>query len=411
MSKINAIRFVNINYNNNMNKISDECMYLNGDNTLITMDNGVGKTVMVQLITALFVQKRYRQVKNRPFESYFTTNKPSFIMVEWALDGQAGYVLTGMMVRQSQHTEAEEDTALDIVNFVAEYKVQCPFDIHHLQVVNRTDKELILNSYSNCKKLFEDLRRENKGRFAYYDMNNYAQSKQYFQNLREHGIEYREWQSIIREVNKDESGLSQYFEGCSNEKDLIEKKFLPIIEEKLNNEGDKIQEFREIIGKYIHSYYNNNEKIRHKENILYLQQQAQAVEKAALTMSEAEDAEAEQLAVLQGAYGKMESLRNEMQTEIQQVQEDIDILQENILQLDKERISAEYYALQDKLSTCQKLMGEYKEQLDEIDGEIASWKQRQHIQECAYEQNQIDKVLGQIIELEAQRGSEPTGIG
>lgn len=63
MSKINAIRFVNINYNNNMNKISDECMYLNGDNTLITMDNGVGKTVMVQLITALFVQKRYRQVK------------------------------------------------------------------------------------------------------------------------------------------------------------------------------------------------------------------------------------------------------------------------------------------------------------------------------------------------------------
>lgn len=33
MSKINAIRFVNINYNNNMNKISDECMYLNGDNT------------------------------------------------------------------------------------------------------------------------------------------------------------------------------------------------------------------------------------------------------------------------------------------------------------------------------------------------------------------------------------------
>ena len=95
MSKINAIRFVNINYNNNMNKISDECMYLNGDNTLITMDNGVGKTVMVQLITALFVQKRYRQVKNRPFESYFTTNKPSFIMVEWALDGQAGYVQIG----------------------------------------------------------------------------------------------------------------------------------------------------------------------------------------------------------------------------------------------------------------------------------------------------------------------------
>ena len=56
MSKINALRFVNINYNNNMSKISDECLHLNGENTLLSMDNGVGKTVMVQLITALFVQ-------------------------------------------------------------------------------------------------------------------------------------------------------------------------------------------------------------------------------------------------------------------------------------------------------------------------------------------------------------------
>ncbi len=104
MSKINAVRLININYNNNAIRISDECFHLNGESTLLSLRNGGGKSVLVQMLTAPFVHKRYRDAKDRPFESYFTTNKPSFILVEWALDGGAGYVLTGMMVRRSQET-------------------------------------------------------------------------------------------------------------------------------------------------------------------------------------------------------------------------------------------------------------------------------------------------------------------
>lgn len=83
MSKINAIRMINVNYNNNAIRISDECFHLNGESTLLSLRNGGGKSVLVQLVTALFVHKRYRDAKDRPFESYFTTNRPSFILVEW----------------------------------------------------------------------------------------------------------------------------------------------------------------------------------------------------------------------------------------------------------------------------------------------------------------------------------------
>lgn len=403
MSKINAIRFININYNSNMNRISDESLYLNGENTLIVMDNGVGKTVMVQLLTALFVGKKYRKVKNRPFESYFTTSKPSFIMVEWALDGKAGYVLTGMMVRQSQHVEDETDNGLDMINFVAEYRQQCNFDIHHLPVVNQIGGELTLNSYSSSKKLFEDLKRENRGCFSFFDMNNYAQSRQYFQRLREYGIEQKEWQSIIREVNKDESGLSQLFEECRNEKELVEKWFLPVVEEKLNNTGNKIQEFKDITEKYILSYYKNNENIKRKENILYFQQQAQNIRESAKKLAEAEDKEAQQLFLLQGFYAEMESCRKTMESEICRLQAKITGLDAAILRLDKEEISAEYYELEKKLMACTHQLKGYQANLIEIQNHLKIWSRRQHIQECADKQKQVDDEYRTIIELENRR--------
>ena len=93
MSKIQSVRLINIGYNNNAIRISDETFHMNGESTLLSLRNGGGKSVLVQMMTAPFVHKRYRDAKDRPFESYFTTNKPSFILVEWVLDGKAGYVL------------------------------------------------------------------------------------------------------------------------------------------------------------------------------------------------------------------------------------------------------------------------------------------------------------------------------
>lgn len=40
MSKINAVRFINLNYNNNAMKINDECMQFSGKSTLLSLRNG-----------------------------------------------------------------------------------------------------------------------------------------------------------------------------------------------------------------------------------------------------------------------------------------------------------------------------------------------------------------------------------
>ncbi len=153
MSKINAVRFINLNYNNQAIHISDETLHLNGESTLISLRNGGGKSVLVQMLTAPFVHKRYRDAKDRPFESYFSTAKPSFILVEWALDQGAGYVLTGMMVRKSQEAGEQVSENLEMVNFISEYREPCLWDIHHLPVVEKGKKEIRLKSFSACCKL------------------------------------------------------------------------------------------------------------------------------------------------------------------------------------------------------------------------------------------------------------------
>ena len=130
MSKINAIRLVNLNYNNDLIKIDDEIFYMNAESTFLSLRNGGGKSVLVQMMQAPFVHKRYRDTKDRAFENYFKSSKPTFIMVEWKLDQDAGYVHTGMMVRKNQDTGENKNDNLDIINFVSEYSQPCITDIH-----------------------------------------------------------------------------------------------------------------------------------------------------------------------------------------------------------------------------------------------------------------------------------------
>lgn len=272
MSKINTLRIVNLNYNNNSIRISDEAFHLNGESTLLSLRNGGGKTVLVQMMTAPFVHKRYRDTKDRPFESYFTTNKPTFLLVEWVLDGGAGYVLTGMMVRKNQEmVEGEVSEELEIYNFISEYQERCEQDIFHLPIIEETGTGKKLKGWGACKKTLEDMKRESS-HFFLYAMNQSAQSRMYFEKLKEYQINHKEWESIIKKVNLKESGLSELFADCRDEKGLVEKWFLDAVESKLNRDSNRMKEFRNIVIKYIRQYRKNQTNITRLETIRQFQE-------------------------------------------------------------------------------------------------------------------------------------------
>lgn len=343
MSKINAVRFINLNYNNNAMKINDECMQFSGKSTLLSLRNGGGKTVLVQMMTAPFVHRGKQKTKDRPFESYFTTAKPSFILVEWLLDGGAGYVLTGLMVRKNQEISEEKTDALEMMAIISEYKEPCMQDIHHLPVVEQNEKTMKLKSYNSCRKLFEDYKKDKKLSFFCYDMSSPAQSRQYFYKLMGYQINYKEWETIIRKVNVKESGLSELFSDCRTEKELVEKWFLEAVESKLNKEENKVKNFQEILEKYAGKYKNIKEQLKRRDAIQKFKEAAEEIQINAEDFLVKEGEKIEQEKVIAAFIARLNVLYEEAEIERERQEEGRKKLQEELEFLKYEQLSCEFH--------------------------------------------------------------------
>lgn len=391
MSKINAVRLINVNYNNNAIRISDECFHFNGESTLISLRNGGGKSVLVQMMTAPFVHRRYRDAKDRPFAGYFTTARPSFILVEWVLDQGAGYVLTGMMVRRNQEIRENGMDELDMINLVSEYRKPCLQDIHHLPVVEKGKKEITLKSFSACRQLFESWKRERSLDFFYYDMNNTAQSRQYFDKLKEYQIDYREWETIIKKINLKESGLSDLFSDCRDEKGLVEKWFLEAVEGKLNREKNRVREFQSIVEKYTGQYKDNRSKIRRRDVILRFKEETVPVRDQAEKYRAEEEKRSDQENRIACFIRELEDMHQERQEQYGRVTEQIARVRASILRTEYERISAEIHDLEKQKTNhvCNRdMIGMEQENLEREKSRI---QRKLHIFRCARQQVYVNE--------------------
>ena len=412
MSKINAVRLINLNYNNNAIRISDETFQFGGDSTLMSLRNGGGKSVLVQMMTAPFVHKQYRKAPDRPFESYFTTAKPTFIMVEWKLDQDAGYCLTGMMVRRSQASEEQSSEPLEIVQFISEYPSRCEQDIYHIPVVEKTNKEVVLKSFQACKQLFETYKKDPSMKFFYYDMNNYAQSRQYFEKLAEYKIYYKEWESIIRKVNEKESGLSELFSDCKNEKDLVDKWFLKTIESKLNREQNRMKEFQSIIEKYVQIYKDNQSKIARRDTILQFKDDMLVVEEKAQQYQQTEM----QVKSLENRIACFRKELNSMEETVSNLLKDIEeqsaSCDERISHILYEKMSMEMHELLDQLAFHYSNRDSIEQEMEVLETEIAQVDRIIHLHNCAKQQMVVDEctneyeVLTQKMEVSRKNEQE-----
>ena len=63
-----------------MISIEDETFDFDGESTLLSLQNGGGKSVLVQMMIAPLVRKRYRDTPDREFASFFTSNRPTFCL-------------------------------------------------------------------------------------------------------------------------------------------------------------------------------------------------------------------------------------------------------------------------------------------------------------------------------------------
>lgn len=370
-------------------KINDETMYFNGESTLVSLKNGGGKSVLIQMMMAVFVHKKYRDAKDRPFESYFTSPKPSFILIEWNLDRGAGNLLTGLMVRRNQSDHDENNDPLELISMISFYKEPCICDINHLPVVEKSKKEMVLKNFGACKQLFDSYKKDNSLTFFYYDMNMQAQSKQYFSKLKEYNIDYKEWEKIIKKVNLKESGLSDLFSDCKDEKGLVEKWFLETVEEKLSSENNRMNEFQNIIDKHVRQYSENESKIKRRDIIQLFKDYViyDGETKSVLTLAgefaHKENEETQKENEIANYLRILNTLSDETLDEIAKKEDLLEDIVSEFLHLHYEKYSCDINDLLHEKEKHERLFSQSLLEKNVIEAKMADLDEKIHILECA----------------------------
>lgn len=384
MSKLNALRIVNLNYNNNTMKINDETFEFGGESTLLSLRNGGGKTVMVQMIMAPFVNGRYRDLKDRAFEGYFTTSTPTYILTEWLLDSNSAYVLIGMGIRRKPAARDEESgSELEIITFIHEYTEGNRYDIHNIQVTEKMENGFKVKSLSKVKSMMDEIKGDRRYIFNYFDMDVDSQRRKYFETLAQYNINHREWESIIRKVNLKESGLSELFQEAKTISGLVEKWFLPTISDKLNDKEDKIKNFQEIMKKFIFQYKENESKIVRRQGIEEFKNHSAGILKAAEDFKTARE-ETENIKndianlyeYLRVQEIKLEGLRAEMENQLRQHEDELG-------EIEYERLSYEYSSINSEIIAMHGEEENLKRLIDRLEGDMEACAREIVLQECA----------------------------
>lgn len=384
MSKINKIRLVNLNYNYNTMKIEDEIFDLYGENTMFNLRNGGGKSVLVQMIMAPFVNKRYRSTKDRTFDSYFTTSTPTYILIEWKLDQEAGFLLTGMMVRKKEATSDENSKdKLDIINFIHEYRENNEYDINNIPIVEEKNNRRSIKSFANSKKLLEDLKKNRNLKFNYYDMNNSVTTSNYFAKLREYDINNKEWEDIIKKINLKESGLSELFTKAKDSSGLVKEWFLPAIENKLKNDEDRIKNYGDLLNSYIKQYRQNKSNIDKKAKLeLFNELSSNLLKCCDEFISNIEKKETIKNEIANAIYNLRENLDN-TEKEEGKLEDTIITLLDEIKDIRYEEESIKIHKKQEEVKLLEIESKDYEEKLIDSEKRLNNFKRQRDIFDCA----------------------------
>lgn len=231
MPKINAIRVVNYRYNDGKRIWLDETFdFKGGHNALITLQNGGGKTVLIQGI--MQAVNPNISLRKRRWKGFFTQEGvPTYILVEWLLDDGMSYATTGVGFQMKQGR-------LESYMFITTYKESAPYDLRHLTLTEEADQTLRFKKLTDFKKQMTEFRQQCASRGLSTAVRTFETQTQYHQGLRELNINHEEWKVMMRKINEAEGGMNEVFENTATTERVVRELILPQVEQKLIQQSD-----------------------------------------------------------------------------------------------------------------------------------------------------------------------------
>ncbi len=233
MATIAKIRLCNVLYEGGLKRYNDETFFLDGLNTAFLLENGGGKTVLVQMILQA-VLPRSEHAGRKIHETLALSSGATHIAVEWILDERPRrYLLTAVTLF------LKSSGKLESYHFTEEYEEGHAHDLESLPLsVEMSDGAMRPASHGEMRDYY--LKRKNEAILA----RTHDTLKDYHQHLESfYHISSGEWHSISK-INSSEGGIEAFFDDAATTSQLVNNLLIPTVEEAI--EGMSAEVFTEI---------------------------------------------------------------------------------------------------------------------------------------------------------------------
>ena len=401
MAKLNRIRIINFYYNNDIRQIADETFsFYGGENALLNLANGGGKSVLIQLILQPVIPDY--TIQKRTMSSYFKKNtQPAYIMLEWILDNptKKDYLMTGIAISPKINNDENASNSLNYFTFASHYSEACEFDLGFVPFSKKENGKQTILPFDKAREAVRNMSNKHS-EISYYGKDD---AVAYRNKLAEFRISQEEWKNIIARMNNDEGGIDELFEKCSTSNKLIDEWIVKTVEKAVMVTGTENTQVYELMEDLVNSTISNEEHIRNRKHLLtYLIEHVQLEKSLEKVCNKLEEYDAA-INDLNHLYSLLRSEANQLELDLSEIRYQRDDLEEEQTQTTKEEKSEKYYDNMEKYNELEESEKAIKSKLTELQEQDKSLKKASNIlltakkyEKCCSLQGEINALMLQL---------------
>ena len=395
MPQINRIRIINFSYNNDKRHIIDEKFdFYQGENALLSLTNGGGKSVLVQLMLQPIIP--YARLQGRSISDFFRKRKaPAYVLVEWKLDDMGGYLLTGICLAgyEMQAGEGiEERIGIRYFTFTAKYNRSNQFDLENIPLAAKNGQMVNILPFKEAVALIAEKSHDQKQEISYFSSD---EAQKYGSHLATYNISQDEWKNIIVKINDDEGGVKEIFEKCKNTQQLMNDWILKTVEKVIYRNKEDSQKLERMLENLTDEMISNEQYIYDRQLMTEFLGKMQEYSRGIKQLLEGLD---EQKKLENGLLQLFAYIEDENEKKQEMYCNNNEIIVECRKELDRinlEERSLQYYECKKKYLAYKEAHDEVKRQYEEAITRQAQRRLERNIQKAA-------ELLGHIREIDAE---------
>jgi hypothetical protein len=247
LPQIERIRLTNVKYDNGKKEFVNDMFLPAGSNCAFILENGGGKSLMVQLLLQVVLPNE--SIGVRPASDLVSGSDrfTGHILVEWRLDDpESRYLLTGFCFTRGY----EDERLFKYFMYTIQYdQIPNELDIENLPLLENRK----VRSYQELLVMLRRLSGEGGRRLDVFQQDK-GEKHKYVKHLETFNIYEREWRGI-KTTNGDEGGMEGFFEKSKKTEQLMERLIIPGVDQVIFNRAGEEKELARAF-------------TRHKDNLL-----------------------------------------------------------------------------------------------------------------------------------------------